>query len=110
MAFITMLPSAPPPMRSSPSVGRFSPRRRIQWTLALVRRHLQPLLLRRLPSCPLCGAPSRTISCRAVTRKCDQVVLGCGRKEAGAQPSLESRNGCQGLKPHKRSLCRVLPA
>ena len=32
-----------------------SPRRRIPWTVALVRRYLQPLLLRKLPSCPLCG-------------------------------------------------------
>jgi hypothetical protein len=37
-----------------PCVGRFPPRRSIPWTLAAVRRHLQPLLLRRLPRCPLC--------------------------------------------------------
>jgi len=54
-AFITTPPYVPPPIPSSRCVGRFSPRSRIPWTLSLVRRHLQPLLLRRLPSCPLCG-------------------------------------------------------
>jgi len=53
--FITTPPYVPRPMRSWPCGGRVFPRRRVPWTPAAVRRHLQPLLLRRLPSCPLCG-------------------------------------------------------
>ena len=46
-------------MPSSPCGGRVFPRRHVPWTLAAVRRHLQPLLLRRLPSCPRCNTIRR---------------------------------------------------
>jgi hypothetical protein len=37
---------------------RFSPRRRgVKWTLPMVRRHLQQILLLRIGSCPLCNRP-----------------------------------------------------
>ena len=42
---------------SSPSVGRFSPRRKVNWTLAELRRHLQQVLLQRIGWCPLCARP-----------------------------------------------------
>ena len=48
-------PYVPLPMPFSPCGGRVFPRCHVPWTLAAVRRHLQPFLLRRLPTCPLCG-------------------------------------------------------
>jgi len=55
-ASITTPPSVRWPTVSSPSAGRFSPRRR-KWTLALVRRQLQQVLLRWIGYCPLCRRP-----------------------------------------------------
>jgi hypothetical protein len=56
--FITTSRYVPRPTRSSRAVGRFSPRSAPAWTLAAVRRHLQALLLARLPRCPLCRQPT----------------------------------------------------
>ncbi|HST33844.1 MAG TPA: IS701 family transposase [Solirubrobacteraceae bacterium] len=46
--------SAPRPTPSLRSAERFPPRSRLKWTLPMVRRHLQAVLLRSLPTCPLC--------------------------------------------------------
>jgi hypothetical protein len=50
-AFITTSRYGPPRTPTLPFGGR---RRSTPWTIAGVRRHLQALLLRRLPRCPLC--------------------------------------------------------
>ena len=51
--FTTTSRYARPPTRSSRSIERFFPRRAKRWTLPMVRRHLQLVLLRRIGWCPL---------------------------------------------------------
>ena len=53
-AFTITRRSALSPTPSSRSDGRFPPRSRTQWTLPMVRRHLQRVLLCIVGVCPLC--------------------------------------------------------